>query len=619
MKLISKYLGKKPIRRVGFVAVALVASGLAVNAFAGADEARPGTAVFAPDVGDAHQIVLVRSSSWLDTRVTIEAFDYTATGWQRALGPVQGVIGRNGFSQAHKEGDGTSPVGVFGLTRAYGLQPAPSDLKIPHQKFGASDWWVSDPESPLYNTLQTGPSNGRWRESYGERLADQGYRTAYRHLVAIDYNVEPVVPYVGSAIFMHVGGNSPTSGCVALDERELLRIMKWLDPTKRPKMVMGPDPWLLNPVPPPAVTGTSANGLKVVEPTRVLDTRNGTGAAVGKVGPGQFIDLSVRGGRVPDDASVVALNLTITQPSAATFLTVTPTNGDNPGVSNLNAHAGDERAALVLARIGADGKVRIRNDSGQTHLVADLVAYGSRSVNDGVVLTNPTRLIDTRTRTDGDLSAMFGPGEERTYETSAPAGAVAAIVNLTAVDATQRTFISAFAGGVPFPGTSTLNTPPIEATPNLAIVPLSGDKQFTLRNAVGNVHLIVDVFGWVKTNEGAKFVPAVTPTRILDTRSGVGRRGQLRADETLTFGVLGMPQSAKAVVTTLTGVNASATTNLRAGASDLPVPQTSNLNLPPTQARANLVLAPVGADGRTLVYNNFGATDVIVDVTGWFE
>ena len=48
-------------------------------------------------------------------------------------------------------------------------------------------------------------------------------------------------------------------------------------------------------------------------------------------------------------------------------------------------------------------------------------------------------------------------------------------------------------------------------------------------------------------------------------------------------------------------------------------PATSNLNLPPNQIKANLVFVPVGADGNVRIYNNQGATDVVVDVVGYMQ
>jgi hypothetical protein len=45
--------------------------------------------------------------------------------------------------------------------------------------------------------------------------------------------------------------------------------------------------------------------------------------------------------------------------------------------SNLNTKAGENIPNLVLARVGADGKVRLYNDNGSVHLLADVVGYFS--------------------------------------------------------------------------------------------------------------------------------------------------------------------------------------------------------------------------------------------------
>jgi L,D-peptidoglycan transpeptidase YkuD (ErfK/YbiS/YcfS/YnhG family) len=615
--IVKKLLGKKPLRRILTLVIVLLATGIAMKAVAGTTEVKPGTSVFAPDVGTAQQVVLVRTANWSDTVATVEALEFNGGAWQRVFGPVNATIGRSGFSQAHREGDGSSPVGVFGLSRAYGRQPKPDGIKLPYDKFGENSWWVSDPESPLYNTYQTEPPNGRWRESFGEQLWSETYRTAYRELVVVDYNAEPT-PYAGSAIFMHVGGSKPTSGCIALAEPDLLRIMRWLDPARDPHIVMGPEPWLLNPIPPPNVSAAASVGLSVVEPQRVLDTRSGLGAARRQLEAGQFVDINVRGPGVPADVSVVALNVTITNPSAETFLKVTPSDED-ADVSNLNAHAGDERAALVMARVGADGNVRITNAFGKTDLVADLVAIGAPSLNGGYVPIDPLRLVDTRDSRTNDRSSMLGPNDTRTFATNAPVGTVAAIVNLTATEATERTWVASFAADTLFPGTSSVNVAPNDTSANLVIVPLSTDKKMAFKNGNGYVHIIVDVFGWLRASEGSRYVPASTPARVVDTRSGVARRGPMRTNESDTFAITGMPKNAKALVATLTGVNATEATNLRVAASTaIGTPLTSNLNLPPDEARANLAIAPVGADGRVLVYNQAGATDLIVDVSGWF-
>ena len=98
----------------------------------------------------------------------------------------------------------------------------------------AGDVWVDDSASALYNTWQHDPPDGRWTSA--EPL-DQP--RAYHHAAVIGYNTDRV-PGKGSAIFMHVSLGRATAGCVSVSEAVLLSLLRWLDPARRPVIVMGP-------------------------------------------------------------------------------------------------------------------------------------------------------------------------------------------------------------------------------------------------------------------------------------------------------------------------------------------------------------------------------------------
>lgn len=109
-----------------------------------------------------------------------------------------------------------------------------------------------------------------------------------------------------------------------------------------------------------------------LEPVRILDTRTTSTP----VGPGGTVDLIVADGlRVPQGATAVVLNVTATSATASTDVRAYPTPiGDEPPptVSNLNVVAGSTVANLVHVKVGAGGAVRLRNQSGSVHLIADL-------------------------------------------------------------------------------------------------------------------------------------------------------------------------------------------------------------------------------------------------------
>lgn len=134
--------------------------------------------------------------------------------------------------------------------------------------------------------------------------------------------------------------------------------------------------WFATPVTPP--TGSSYFGIS---PTRILDTRNGTGRS-GVVGPltaAGTIDLTVGGvGGVPvTGVTSVVLNVTATGSSGPeSFLTLFPTGTARPVASNLNFVAGETVPNLVVVRV-QNGMVSIYNNLGATHVIADVQGWFS--------------------------------------------------------------------------------------------------------------------------------------------------------------------------------------------------------------------------------------------------
>ncbi len=112
-----------------------------------------------------------------------------------------------------------------------------------------------------------------------------------------------------------------------------------------------------------------------LDATRLFDTRSAASPLTGAFTEKVARDVVVTGGAVPADATAVVLNLTATGGSAASDLRVWPAGGPVPTASNLNWPAGATRPNLVVAKVGDDGEIRIRNQSGTVHVVGDLVGY----------------------------------------------------------------------------------------------------------------------------------------------------------------------------------------------------------------------------------------------------
>ncbi len=147
------------------------------------------------------------------------------------------------------------------------------------------------------------------------------------------------------------------------------------------------------------VVGYTVAGSDVVAlaPQRLLDTRSGVGVEAGRVGREGFIDVTVVGvaGVPARGATAVIMNVTAASPSQRSFVTTWPSGLPQPVASSLNMLAGENVANLVVAPIGAGGKVRLFNAKGSTALVADVVGYVG--VPDGVtapVIADDVQVVD---------------------------------------------------------------------------------------------------------------------------------------------------------------------------------------------------------------------------------
>jgi L,D-peptidoglycan transpeptidase YkuD (ErfK/YbiS/YcfS/YnhG family) len=160
------------------------------------------------------------------------------TCWTEVAGPWTGGVGYNGLSTHHREGDGTSPIGIFGISpQFYGVAPNPGVHGSYHQLV-CGDWWDEDPTTAAYNTFQHVPcgqqppfgggSEALWKET-----------TAYQSFAVVDYNTSPIIAYAGSAIFIHDDIGGPTDGCVSLPPADLITLLRWLQPGDAPHIVIG--------------------------------------------------------------------------------------------------------------------------------------------------------------------------------------------------------------------------------------------------------------------------------------------------------------------------------------------------------------------------------------------
>lgn len=116
-------------------------------------------------------------------------------------------------------------------------------------------------------------------------------------------------------------------------------------------------------------SGPAGSRFTVVSPKRILDTRE----AGNPIGPGAT--RTVSSPALPDGADAAVIDLTGVGPSADTHLTAWPANAALPLASNLNLPAGATRANLATIALAPNADFNLYNNSGSTHVVADLAGY----------------------------------------------------------------------------------------------------------------------------------------------------------------------------------------------------------------------------------------------------
>lgn len=239
----------------------------------------------------------------------------------------------------------------------------------------------------------------------------------------------------------------------------------------------------------------------------------------------------------------------------------------------------------------------------------------------------PVRVLDTRIGV-GAPRAAVGPGREIVTQVAdvaaGSASASAVVLNLAVTAPTRGGHLTVYPNGSARPTASNLNFAPSQTRANLVMAPVGPDGKVRIHNgSAGTVHVVADKAG--SFLPGAASLPGafmpLQPARLLDTR-GAGSLPVAggRDVEVPIAGVGGVPASGvSAVVLNVTATGASRTGHVTVYPTGVARPTASNLNFGPGAAVANLVVVPLGADGRIRVHNgSAAAVDLIADVAGYY-
>jgi hypothetical protein len=162
-------------------------------------------------------------------------------------------------------------------------------------------------------------------------------------------------------------------------------------------------------------------------------------------------------------------------------------------------------------------------------------------------------------------------------------------------------------------GTCTLTARQLPAGTDMLTAGYSGDATYV--PASGTTILTV-------VPPSSSYVPA-GPARILDTRHGTGGySAPVRGGQAIGLQVTGkdgVPASGvTAVVLNVTAVSPTASSHVTVYPDGKARPVTSNLNFTSGQTIPNLVIVPVGADGKVDLYNYAGSVNLLADLAGYY-
>jgi L,D-peptidoglycan transpeptidase YkuD (ErfK/YbiS/YcfS/YnhG family) len=183
--------------------------------------------------GSASHVVFAISPSFDSNHVVVTECAKQGKSWKK-VSATTGRAGTGAFARPGKkrEGDGATPTGSFTLTEAFGLGNPGTKLKYRTLR-SSGDCWGATPGKSHYNEHYSGTCR-----STDENLSAIAKRGPYHQAVVINYNRPNAKSGLGSAIFFHVGGITPTGGCISIREPNLRAVMRSLVPNDR--MIMGP-------------------------------------------------------------------------------------------------------------------------------------------------------------------------------------------------------------------------------------------------------------------------------------------------------------------------------------------------------------------------------------------
>ncbi len=171
-----------------------------------------------------NQVILVEYISDINAKLSLcERFN---DSWS-IISQISAFVGKEGVTNEKREGDSKTPLGLYKLSRGFGIKDNPG-TNLDYIKLIGNEYWIDDINSNQYNQLIAGNPNNL----NAEHLIKE--EPQYNYSIVIEYNTTNIIKGIGSAIFLHVSNKGGTAGCVAVEENYMIDILKWVDINKNP-------------------------------------------------------------------------------------------------------------------------------------------------------------------------------------------------------------------------------------------------------------------------------------------------------------------------------------------------------------------------------------------------
>jgi L,D-peptidoglycan transpeptidase YkuD (ErfK/YbiS/YcfS/YnhG family) len=207
----------------------------------------------AGDLDGVRQLIVSVAPTWNSTTGTLQRYERDGRQWKAVGEPWPVLYGRKGLAWGSGvrgqgepglrkiERDGRAPAGLFRLGKIYTYDRAlPEGSNYPFRTVTQADAWIDDVNHPDYNRhVVIDPENPpAWFAKQRMRHGD----FAYRWLIEIRHNSDPIVAGAGSAIFFHIrrGPQRPSSGCTTMAEDNLITLIRWLRADAKPHYALLP-------------------------------------------------------------------------------------------------------------------------------------------------------------------------------------------------------------------------------------------------------------------------------------------------------------------------------------------------------------------------------------------